>query len=457
MSKTAKLLVVIFSTFLIILLPICIHQIFKRIFLEEKNKAVEIVLDFDDLKRLSIITKTEMPKLLNIFRRCGVRTLAVRLKEVSSNDFYQIIKINENDKDFDNIPFGSTVIFDNNIIFDSKIVIQKNLKVALIEFYKPVGFEKIPIENLITLHTFKENEIFKYSKEKIVKRFLRACMERKIKILYVRLNFGFKKTLEENVELVEDLKTTLFKSKFYLEHLDKNPYVIGSDKYIWLKKIISFLISVLFPICGFIISLNIKKIQLKFLVILIFSLCGIILISALLSSSSFLIKLEQFSGTKLSLLIPVIFIFFYLLFKHKYILKEKFHLSLVLGLLILLFIIIILRSGNYNFPLFPFEEDIREFFEEVFIARPRTKEFLIGHPFLIFGLYFYTEAKNNIEKLLSILFISIGFIGQTSMINTFCHIHINFIISSLRTIYGLIFGILIGYVLIICQKLLRKY
>lgn len=463
-NMNKRIMILIFLSSFIILLLLYIYQIIKRISIEGKNKVVEITLDFEDLKKLSVITKTEIPKLLDVFEKKGINSIVVKLesldvlqKETEHRAILRrIIKISENVKNLNNIYPDTIVMFENNKILNDNTVITKNLKIALIEFYKPIGYERISTENLITLHTFKEDEVFKYSKDKIVKRFLRACIERKIKILYVKLNFGFKDILEENLELVEDLKINLIKSGFSLGYIDKNPYILGSNKHIGLKKTLAFLISIIFPILGFIVSLNMKRISWQFLVILISSFCGIILISGLLSSSSFLIKLEQFSGTKLSLLLPVVFVFFYLLFKHKEILKEKFFLPITVSLLIIFFIFIILRSGNYNLPLFPFEENVRGFFENIFVARPRLKEFLIGHPLLIFGLYFYPHTKNNVERILSVLFISIGFIGQTSMINTFCHIHTNFIISSLRTIYGLVLGVLIGCLLIRCQKILKK-
>ncbi|MFH1824596.1 MAG: DUF5693 family protein [Candidatus Firestonebacteria bacterium] len=466
-----RIIILIFLSSLIILLSLYICQIIKRISIEEKNKVVEMALDFEDLKNLSVITKTEIPKLLDVFEKKGINSIVVKLDSLDvlpkhRASIRKIIKIcKEDEKTLNDIYAKTVVIFENNEIFNSKTVIAKNLKVALVEFYKPIGYEGIHAENLITLHTFKENEIFKYSKDKIIKRFLRACVERKIKILYVKLNFGFKDILGENLELIEDLKINLIKSGFVTGRVDENPYILGSDKYIWFKKIISFLISIIFPIFGFIVSLKMKRIQWKFLVILVSSFCGIILISGLLPSSLFLIKVEQYAGAKLSLALPSFFIFFYLLYLNKEILKAtpapsgawvKFFLPIIISLLVVFFILMILRSGNYSFPLFPFEENVREFFENIFVARPRLKEFLIGHPLLIFGLYFYSKTKNNVEKIFSILFISLGFVGQTSMINTFCHLHTNFIISLLRTIYGLILGVFIGYILIICQKIARK-
>ena len=62
---------------------------------------------------------------------------------------------------------------------------------------------------------------------------------------------------------------------------------------------------------------------------------------------------------------------------------------------------------------------VRVFLERAFVYRPRTKEFLIGHPLLIlgFGLYIWGEERLGLACIVP------GTIGQISLLNTFAHVH----------------------------------
>ncbi|MEI7905155.1 MAG: DUF5693 family protein, partial [Candidatus Firestonebacteria bacterium] len=121
-----------------------------------------------------------------------------------------------------------------------------------------------------------------------------------------------------------------------------------------------------------------------------------------------------------------------------------------------LFLVASLRSGNLNVPLFPFEEPAREFLEKVFWARPRSKEFLIGHPLMLLGLYMFFNKRYEKYKASAILALSAGMFGQVSLVNTFCHAHIPFLMSLVRAVYGLALGALGGALLILCLKHLKK-
>ncbi len=107
--------------------------------------------------------------------------------------------------------------------------------------------------------------------------------------------------------------------------------------------------------------------------------------------------------------------------------------------------IITLRTENVVQISTP-ESFIRLLLEKTFGIRPRFKEFLIGHPILILGLAF------NLR-----IFIILGLVGQTSLINTFLHAHTPFYICLFRTFYGLIIGFFIGVIFLgLCKKLNNK-
>jgi hypothetical protein len=92
-------------------------------------------------------------------------------------------------------------------------------------------------------------------------------------------------------------------------------------------------------------------------------------------------------------------------------------------------------------------------------VRPRTKEFMVGHPFLIIAIGMLatairpeTAAKRAGFAGWTVLMLMIGAIGQTSIVNTLCHLHIPVILSLARDIEGLVLGCIIGVVVWVVIK-----
>ena len=103
--------------------------------------------------------------------------------------------------------------------------------------------------------------------------------------------------------------------------------------------------------------------------------------------------------------------------------------------------LLILRSGNYfSMPQFIFEKQFREFLETIFFVRPRTKEFLIGYPFLILA---FLLVDKKISRLWIWFFNMIGTVALISIINSFCHVHTPIDISIYRTLLGTILGFIV--------------
>ena len=326
-----KKLIIIFLSFLAVAFLLSLFKITKRIFLEENKKIVEIAASYEQVKVLSFTLKKGKGEVYDLFKKKGLvsvvipyRHLKDNIKEAESAGLNVIVKVRKEDNaDLDLVPLGTTIIFENNEIFDPDKIVKNNLKAAFVEFYKPVGFDKVPVENVITLHTYKTGEVEKFSKDEIVKRFVRAAIERKMKVLYVKMNFAFKDVLNDNLQMVADLSCRLGEAGFFLGRVDENPYITKSGVPVLLKKIAAFLIAVCFPVIGFIFSKSMKTVSAKFLVITLASFFGGISISGLLSDSLFLIKLEQFSGIKISLILPVVLVFALLIYENKKILKQK--------------------------------------------------------------------------------------------------------------------------------------
>lgn len=227
---------------------------------------------------------------------------------------------------------------------------------------------------------------------------------------------------------------------------------------------------------------NILRAVLFFLKVTITTIFGGLLIACLLSRLDFMLKVHQFRGVKVSFILPLIMGLFLLSGWREQSLKEKglirfyvgrvseflsrkveFRHLLILSILVLAGIVLLLRSGNYPGPfLWEIESRAREILEKLLIVRPRIKEFFIGHPLMVLGIYLYLKggsrnlqvAQFGKEENLVLKtgnwqsFVILGLIGQVSIINSFCHAHTPLVISLARTINGIWLGIIIGVLLV---------
>ncbi len=200
--------------------------------------------------------------------------------------------------------------------------------------------------------------------------------------------------------------------------------------------------------------LMIKEVLSGFFRIILITLSGALLIAALLSNNKFMLGIEQFSGIKISYLVPlflVLLIMWLKVNKGKLMILENIKKPILIEHVIIMaffavfLVIYISRSGNFSFlPVLDIEEKIRIFLEKTLIARPRNKEFLIGYPVLLLAM-----SMNYLKiKEFKIPIIIIGTIGPVTLINTFCHIHTPFLFSMLRTFNGLWLGLALGLVII---------
>ena len=206
----------------------------------------------------------------------------------------------------------------------------------------------------------------------------------------------------------------------------------------------------------------IKKVLSGFFRIILITLSGALLITALLSNNKFMLGIEQFSGIKISYLLPlllVLAIMWLKVNKGKLMILENIKKPILIEHVIImvffaLFLVIyISRSGNFSFlPVLSIEEKIRIFLEKTLIARPRNKEFLIGYPALLLAI-----SMNYLKiKEFKIPIIIIGTIGPVTLINTFCHIHTPFLFSMLRTFNGAWLGLVLGLIVVIVFYYLVK-
>ncbi len=202
-----------------------------------------------------------------------------------------------------------------------------------------------------------------------------------------------------------------------------------------------------------------------FFLVTLFSVIAALFITGLVSRWDFMMKLSQFRGIKAALLLPVVIGAFVVYPPGKHFgkfLSRNIRVGEAMAVLaaIIIFLVVLVRSGNYSSGMTGgFEYNIRELLERALYIRPRFKEFLIGHPFMLVGIYLWVEHLRG-KGYMSLTsnykpFIIIGMVGQVSIINSFCHIHTPLMVSVIRTVNGLWIGILFGLVLISLRKLIK--
>ncbi|MCW3096269.1 MAG: hypothetical protein JWL77_1887 [Chthonomonadaceae bacterium] len=115
---------------------------------------------------------------------------------------------------------------------------------------------------------------------------------------------------------------------------------------------------------------------------------------------------------------------------------------LIIGIVALAAIVLIVaRTGNdAGVGVSGAELKGRAILDRILPVRPRTKEFLVGHPLFILGLAWWWRGRRR----LGLPCLVFGSLGQVSLLNTFCHIHTPLIISAWRDGIGLVLGVLLG-------------
>jgi hypothetical protein len=120
------------------------------------------------------------------------------------------------------------------------------------------------------------------------------------------------------------------------------------------------------------------------------------------------------------------------------------------------------RSGNFASAPHPWELTVRSLLENALIARPRFKEFLIGHPLMILGLYlmsapagFRDPSFGPSTKTLGRIFVWAGTVGLVSVVNSFCHLHTPLSLTLLRTFHGAWIGGVLGLLLVWTWRVFR--
>ncbi len=182
-------------------------------------------------------------------------------------------------------------------------------------------------------------------------------------------------------------------------------------------------------------------------------------LAVMLSGIDYYINNDIFRGIKLSLLVPVVYTMaaYYFMFikdKDANIFKSarnvlcadiKVYWMLIAIAIGGIGVYYIIRSGNVN-KISSLESAMRNAVTEIFPARPRTKEFLIGYPAMVLFVYY---IKHYDIKLLNWILAVGTSILAASVTNSFCHVFTDYGTIVMRVVNGLA----VGSVLAICAYL----
>ena len=102
-------------------------------------------------------------------------------------------------------------------------------------------------------------------------------------------------------------------------------------------------------------------------------------------------------------------------------------------------------------PVPAIELKLRAFLEQVFYARPRSKELFIGHPaFMLAVMAVYKKWPN----ILFFVLVIVATIGQGSLVETFAHLRTPVFMSFMRGLGGLVLGAGVGMIAMFFAHLL---
>jgi len=369
-------------------------------------------------------------------------------------------------------------------------------------------------KNVVRVHAISDNDMPKYNEKTAVERYNLAISERNIRALYVRLfgmsdpasaidratsylglindnirNEGFTPGSPSPLAGIPYSRLIIFLiglgviggSLLILSSLLPAKWAVwtvvlgilgflGWAGFLYLspalaRKAFALLSVIIFPVIAVTVFLREEKRSFAPAVFTLLkmsavSFVGAVIMTGLLAEKSYMLTLDVFTGVKVAHIIPLVLIPLYFMFRGTRPLEKTRKLletpvlawHVVIGAVVLAALAVyIVRTGNDAAVLVTsWETRLRDILDQVLGVRPRSKEFLFGHPVMLVLLYYGFDQR----KLALLLF---GIIGQISLVNTYAHIHTPLLISFVRSFHGLWLGIAIGAVVIAAVNLFMKW
>jgi len=387
---------------------------------------------------------------------------------------------------------------------------------GMVEFFPQKGMQSLAQatgNQVVRMHTIRQDEMPRVAQSVAVDRFTLAATDRDIRVLFVR--FFPTLSLHDNLIYLDEIKTSLAANGLSLGRpLPYNPlpqslpllllmaaavaaggillleamgyltwglllgglgflgsaFLLLTGHTILARKALALLAVMIFPTLAVTTCLpgqpaGVLQALGRFLRMTAFSLIGAALMVGLLAEGTFMVTLNQFMGVKLAHALPLLLLVLIFWFlkdrgnrpwtKIKRVLDTPIQVKylVLLGGLVVVLAVYLLRTGNDNAAVPGWELAMRAKLEYLLAVRPRTKEFLIGHPLMILMCWLGYR-----DRYLPILLV--GAIGQVSIVNTFAHIHTPLLISLHRAFNGVWLGTILGLLLILAcwlgLKLFRR-
>ena len=179
------------------------------------------------------------------------------------------------------------------------------------------------------------------------------------------------------------------------------------------------------------------------------ALAGGLVVAGLLNDLPYYIQLKMFTGVKAAHFAPIFIVALLLLHRQtplpKIAAEPMRYGPVVFGFVGMAVVAFMLsRTGNDSpAGVSGFELQFRSLLDAVLPVRPRTKEFLIGHPALVVGLLW---LRRDPRSIMGSVLLGAGFIGLTSVVNTLCHLHSPLVLNLTRIAVGAVLGLTLGLV-----------
>jgi hypothetical protein len=201
------------------------------------------------------------------------------------------------------------------------------------------------------------------------------------------------------------------------------------------------------------------------------SMVGGMYVAAILGDVRFFLEMEYFRGVKLTFIAPLLLITVVYLTRYNLLATEQedakgiwqqvvkllnypiyIKTLLILALVAISAWVFVGRSGHTaGVPVPDIELKMRAFLERVMYARPREKEFMIGHPaFFLAVMALYRQWPRVLHYALVVGAI----IAQGSLVETFAHIRTPVFMSFVRGIDGMVAGIGMGILAVLAVQVL---
>ena len=385
-----------------------------------------------------------------------------------------------------------------------------HIPLAVVEFSRQVGepqLNALVSPNLLALHSVTSEEMTsrRISRAALRDRMIRAAVERSVRLLLFRSapsntsNFKFKDYAEEVRLLADELKDHGFnlswpETLFADYNLNRNIFAAWALSAVFIFALFRYLsrmglnmnmktiyaLVIVSVITAFVIlkvpfaaritgafTAPLIAVEASLLAMdsgrkrnimpaFVFAVLGGLALASFFSVTAYMMRLQTFSGVKLTLVLPPVLVLLHDLKRRihpesliEFLSRPPLWGELILyGVLLGGVIFIVYRSDNVA-NVSGFEMSIRNSLEKMLIARPRTREVFLGYPCVL--VLSYLVSNNYFARYREIFRIGVV-LGFSSVINSFCHFHTPLAMILLREFNGLWTGLLVGLILVLAVK-----